>query len=110
MPEPYVYSQPADASAIGTNLAHAMAVPRCRCTLFPFTGQLQPAPWLDDLTWHFPTWAVRSRPFDYTVDEADIPIPPPPPPYSLPERQRFDLYLRPAPPAVRHPFPARWSA
>jgi hypothetical protein len=57
--------------------------------------------WLGNLLWHFPTWAVRTRPFDYLVDEADIPVPPPPPSWSVPERRQFDLYLRPAEAVVR---------
>lgn len=60
-----------------------------------------PIPWLLGLTWDFPTWSVRNRPFDWAEDEADIPPPPPPPSWSVPERRQFDLYLRPAEAVVR---------
>jgi hypothetical protein len=55
-------------------------------------------PWLDadPPKWDFPIWRPIMRPFDWAIDEADVPIPPAPPPWSLPERQRFNLYLRPA--------------
>lgn len=51
--------------------------------------------WFPDFTWDFTTWSVRRRPFDYTVDEADIPLDPEDH-WHRGDRQQFDLYLRPA--------------
>lgn len=57
--------------------------------------------WLSDVAWPFPTWRVCMRPFDWAVDEVDLPVPAPAPAWSLPERRQADIYLRPAPPVVQ---------
>lgn len=77
-------------------LAHLPAANKLRAKIRAHTE-----PWLGPIAWPFPTWQVRRRPFDWMIDEADIPIPLAPPTWSLPERQRFNLYLRPAASAVR---------
>jgi hypothetical protein len=42
----------------------------------------------------FDSWRVERRPFDWEVDEGDVPVDPPAPaPY--PEQARLSLYLRP---------------
>lgn len=56
--------------------------------------------WLGSINWHFPTFRVRTRPFDYMRDQTDIPVEPsPPPPH--PEQARLRLYLRAAAPVVQ---------
>lgn len=59
-------------------------------------ARVQAAPrWLADLFWPFPTPEVRSRPFDWSHDEADIPVQAPDL-WHCGDRRRFKLYLRPA--------------
>lgn len=58
---------------------------------------LPPRPsWLDadPATFSFPGWEPRSRPFDFAVDEADVPVPDPLPAWAQSERRQIDLYLR----------------
>lgn len=56
--------------------------------------------WLDDVAWTFPTWRLTRRPFDWAVDEADVPVAPEDR-WHRGDRQQFDFYLRPAPAAVQ---------
>jgi hypothetical protein len=50
------------------------------------------SPWLRRLNWPWPTWRVRSRPFDRVIDCPDFE--PDSVPALRPERRRFNLYLR----------------
>lgn len=58
-----------------------------------------PDEWLPPMHWPFPTWAVRHRPFDFEIDEADVPVDARPP-TPFPVQARLRLYLRPPAPIV----------
>lgn len=100
----YTYGPPGEFTGeqVGASMARLFYgpfvpfMPRCRCVFVP-----NAVPWLDAISWAFPTWRVRARPFDWMVDDADLPLPPAPSPWSLPDRQQADVFLRPPPATVQ---------
>lgn len=90
-----------EASERVRDLIRSAAVRRYRRVIREAVVAGQPG-WLGPVAWSFPTWRVRRRPFDWMVDEADVPIEPPVA-VVLPERRQLRLYLRPAPPVVQAP-------